>query len=425
MDFTWNQLLVMQIKTPKLLNLSPEDEAICVSKETVSLVGFDTLAVPVYRASTIPFPDADAYATRFHRGDDAYTYGLYGTPTHRHLEKKLSRLERAERTLLTPSGQGAIALVMQSVLGAGDTVLIPDSVYPPVRDFAERDLKRMGIKVVFYDPADLEGLDVAAQGARLIWIESPGSTTMEIQDVPAIAAIAQDAGALTGCDNTWATPLLFKPLDHGVDIVVEALSKYLAGHSDVLLGSVSTRDAALGNSLKATAGRMGIGVSPDDCVLTLRGIETLAVRLARSSETALSLAAWLSTHPLVARVLHPALENCPGHALWARDFKGASGVFSLIPRPDAVPHVFGGLNHLQAFTIGASWGGTKSLIVPMKIKEHRTAVPWTGPDLVLRLQIGIEAEEDLRRDLETLWGHVSAQLTNTGNPVATQAQNMG
>lgn len=390
-----------------------DDETICVTKPAVAFNGFDSLAVPVCRASTIPFSDADAYSTRFTRGEDGYVYGLYGTPTHRYLEKKITALERGQRTVLVPSGQAAVALAMLSVLESGDGVLIPDTVYPPVRDFAERDLRRVGIRPHFYDPQDPDALAaLVTRETRLVWVESPGSTTMEFQDVSRIVEIAHDKNALVGCDNTWATPLLFKPLAHGADLSVEALSKYMAGHSDVLMGSITVRDPGLGSRIKATLGRLGIGVSPDDCYLVLRGLETLGVRLKRSGEVAYALARCVADQPLVERVLHPALETCPGQEIWNRDFEGASGVFSVVLKAEAVPHVHTALDALDTFVIGASWGGTKSLIVPMTIRQHRTAVPWAGPDLVLRLSIGLESEALLKQDLERFFNVLAGRVSD-------------
>ncbi len=385
-----------------------DDETRCVTKAKVSFQGYDSLAVPVCRASTIPFPDAEAYATRFERGEDSYTYGLYGTPTHRFLERKITELEQGARTVLTPSGQAAVALAMLSVLKAGDRVLIPDSVYPPVRGFADHELRRIGVRPAFYDPSDTAALEAALDEAtRLVWVESPGSTTMEVQDLPRIVALARRRGILVGCDNTWATPLYCKPLAHGADIVVEALSKYLSGHSDVLMGSITVRNPEFGASLKETLGRIGIGVSPDDCSLVLRGLETLAVRLERSARLGEALARWIAGQPMVERVLHPALEDFPGHALWRRDFAGASGVFGIVLKAEAVPHVPASLDLLETIVIGASWGGTKSLLAPMTVKEFRTAKPWNGPDPVLRLSVGLESEASLKHDLESFFSAVS------------------
>jgi cystathionine beta-lyase len=355
----------------------------------------------VHRASTIRYPDAAAFASRFERDADGYVYGLYGTPTHRYLEKKISELEGGARTVLTPSGQAAISMAMLSLLRSGDRVLIPDTIYGPVRDLAGNELVALGIDVVFYDPCDLKKLELAIiESTRLIWVESPGSITMEIQDIPAIVRMAHAAGALVGCDNTWASPLYFKPLTHGVDLVVEALSKHFSGHSDVLMGSITTADEQLGLKLKASLGRLGIGTSPDDCALVARGIETLAVRLARASQSALEIAQWLSRHPVVDSVLYPALPGASGHDLWKRDFTGACGVFSFTLRADVASSVFAALDALNLIAIGASWGGTKSLIAPTAVRSLRTAKPWSGSEHVLRLNVGLEDVSDIRDDLE-------------------------
>lgn len=391
-----------------------DDETICVTKPTIAFDGYDSLAAPTCRASTIPFADADAYASRLDRGDDGYVYGLYGTPTHRYLESKICALERGHRTLLVPSGQAAAALVMLSVLEAGQSVLIPDTAYPPVRDFAVRDLNRIGVQAAFYDPTDLDTLsELITSDTGLVWVESPGSTTMEFQDVARIVEIAGAKDVLVGCDNTWATPLLFKPLEHGADISAEALSKYIGGHSDLLMGSISVRDPRLGSRIKATLGRLGIGVSPDDCYLVLRGLETLGVRLKRAGDVAQVMAEWIAQQPLVERVLHPMFQDCPGHEVWRRDYTAASGVFSVLLREEAVSHVYSAMNSLETFVIGASWGGTKSLLVPMPISQHRTVVPWEGPDLVLRLSIGLESENLLKQDLERFFGTIESLISDS------------
>ncbi|MCC7273565.1 MAG: PLP-dependent transferase, partial [Alphaproteobacteria bacterium] len=338
-----------------------QDLSRCVHHPAVSQEGYASLTVPTHRASTIVFPDGEAYARRRQRGPDGYTYGLSGTPTSRTLEAQLSLLEQGERTVLVPSGQAAITVVLLSVLLPGDRVLIPDTVYPPVRGVCADYLAPRGIAHTVYDPMIGAGIaDLIDARTRLVWIESPGSTTMEIQDVPAIAAAAHAGGALVGCDNTWASPLLFKPLAHGADFATEALTKYVGGHSDLLLGSISVRDVALHRRLKDTMRMIGIGVSPDDCALALRGIETMGVRLAHMGRVALDLARHLAASPAVARVLHPALPGCPGHAIWRRDFAGASGVFSVVLRPEAAPRLQAALSRLRLFAIGASWGGTRS-----------------------------------------------------------------
>jgi cysteine-S-conjugate beta-lyase len=372
----------------------------CVLTPHVPTDGFDTLGVATYRASTITFADAAAYGARGQRGDRGYSYGLYGTPTTRTLEEKLSRLEQAARSFLVPSGQAANALAILPFVAAGDHVLLTDTVYPPMRDFAQTDLARMGVTVDFFDPTDVTDLQRRLQSnTRVVWCESPGSTTMELMDLPRVAEIAHAAGAMVGVDNTWATPLNLKPLTLGADIVTEALTKFVSGHSDVIMGSISVRDTALAAEIKALIGRMGIGVSSDDAQLVLRGSETLALRLHHSAEVALRFATRLEAHPMVARVLHPALASDPGHALFRRDFLGASGVFSLAFTPAVAARVTAAMDALRLFAIGASWGGTRSLAAPMPVRANRTATQWHEADLVLRLSIGLEDEAELWQDL--------------------------
>lgn len=393
------------------------DETRYVTRASVSLDGYDSLTVPVHRASTIRYADAASFAARFERDADGYVYGLYGTPTHRFLEKKITELEGGARTVLAPSGQAAISMAMLSLLRSGDKVLIPDTVYGPVRDLAGNELAALGINVAFYDPCDLQKLQLALdESTRLVWVESPGSITMEVQDIPAIVRMAHAAGALVGCDNTWASPLYFKPIAHGVDLVVEALSKHFSGHSDVLMGSITTADDQLGLRLKASLGRLGIGTSPDDCALVARGIETLAVRLERASQSALKIAEWLSTHPLVEEVLYPALPGAPGHDLWKRDFTGACGVLSFTLRDEVAPSAFAALDALQLISIGASWGGTKSLIAPSAVRGMRTAKPWRGAEHVLRLNVGLEDVSDISDDLERFLGALSQHNSSGKTP---------
>jgi cystathionine beta-lyase len=392
--------------------LKMNDLTRCVLTPEVPTAGFDPLGVGVHRASTIVFKDAATYASRGDRGHEGYSYGLYGTPTTRTLEAKLTSLEGGAWSFLTPSGQAANALAILPFLAAGDHILIADTAYPPMRDLAETDLKRLGVAVEFFDPQSPE--DVAAKirsTTKIVWCESPGSTTMEIQDLPRIAAIAHQHGVLVGVDNTWATPLNFKPLEHGADIVTEALTKFVSGHSDVLMGSITIKDMSLLKPIRSLIGRMGIGVSPDDASLVLRGFETLGVRLRHSERVALNFARRIAGHPVVDQVLHPALETFPGHALWKRDFLGSSGVFSIVFKRQAAAHVAAALDTLQVFAIGASWGGTRSLAAPMSIHGFRTATSWDGPDVILRLSIGLEDETELWTDVERLFETLEAHAT--------------
>ncbi|MGJ5175282.1 trans-sulfuration enzyme family protein [Bradyrhizobium oligotrophicum] len=375
----------------------------CVHHPAVDVQGFASLAVATHRASTIVYPDGAAFAARRHRGFDGYTYGLHGTPTTRTLEAQLTALHGGVRTVLVPSGQAAMMLVFLTFLMPGDKVLIPDTVYPPVRSVCEAYLRPRGIDYAAYDP--LIGADIADlidERTRLVWIESPGSGSMEVQDVPAIIKAAKARNALVGCDNTWATPLLFKPLAHGADFACEALTKYVGGHSDLLLGSISVADIALRQRMKEVLRDLGIGVSPDECALALRGIETMGVRLAHMGRVSEDFASRLTGSRVIEAVLHPALPSCPGHTLWKRDMGRSSGVFSILLKPCDPSVLEAALTSLKVFAIGASWGGTRSLIAPMAIAQDRTVTPWTHPGPVLRISIGLEDVEDLWTDLNAL-----------------------
>ncbi|MDI7862689.1 PLP-dependent aspartate aminotransferase family protein [Rhizobiaceae bacterium n13] len=379
----------------------------CVVTPDVKTDGFEALGVATHRASTIVFKNAEAYATRGQRGHEGYTYGLYGTPTTRTLEAKLTALEQGVRTFLVPSGQAANSVAILSLMKAGDKILIADTSYPPVRDFANRDLSRFGVEVAYYDPVSVEDLKTKIDDrTKLVWCESPGSTTMEIQDLPAIAEIAHRHGALVGCDNTWATPLNYKPLALGADLVTEALTKYISGHSDLLMGSITVRSEELITPIRSTLGRFGIGVSPDDATLVLRGMETLGVRLKHAADGAAKLIDWIERHPLVERVLFPSLPAFPGHDIWKRDFLGVSGVFSVVLKPAAVPHAAAALDVLKTIAIGASWGGTRSLIAPMPVRQNRSATNWVEDDLVLRISVGLEDPADLQTDIETFFDDI-------------------
>lgn len=374
------------------------DLTLCVKRPEVSHEGFASLSIPTYRASTIVFDSAEAYANRSKRGPDGYTYGLHGTPTSRTLEASITALEQGLRTVLVSSGQAAITIVFLSVLMPGDTVLIPDSAYPPVAGFCESYLKPRGISYRVYHPMiGARIADLIDDSVKLIWTESPGSTTMEIQDIPAIVAAAKARGVLTGCDNTWATPLYFKPLAHDMDFSSMALTKYAGGHSDLLMGSIAIKDMTLHKKLKDTMRMIGMGVSPDDCAMVLRGMETMGVRLAHSGRVALDFANRMAERVPSDMVLHPALPGAAGHAIFKRDFAGASGVFSLVIPPhaeDALPDL---LTAAKTFSIGASWGGTHSLLAPMTIT--RAADPQAHRGTILRISVGLEDEDDLWADL--------------------------
>ncbi|HEU0054510.1 MAG TPA: PLP-dependent transferase, partial [Longimicrobium sp.] len=293
--------------------------------------GFRSLATPVYRGSTTLFEHAAEVRDHWDQRRTPYSYGLYGTPTTLELAARVADLEGGGHTFLTPGGQAAISLVYLAFAGAGAHVLVPDSAYGPNRELADRVLARLGIETEYYDPMIGGGIaSLLRPNTRLVWCESPGSVTMEVQDVPAIASAARRAGAVTAIDNTYAAGVLFDAFAHGVDVTLQALTKYVGGHSDLLLGSVTVRDEALYQRLGDTHQLLGMGVSPDDCSLALRGLQTLAVRLRVLEENTLAVASWLEARPEIERVLHPAFPSSPGHELWKRDFTGSASVFSVV-----------------------------------------------------------------------------------------------
>lgn len=349
---------------------------------------------PVVHASTVLFPEA----ARMEGRDQKYVYGTIGTPTTDALASAINALEGSAGTIMVPSGLAAVTVPLLAFLSAGDHVLITDSVYTPTRNFADTMLKRLGVEVEYYDP--LAGAGIAASmkpNTRVVFTESPGSHTFEIQDIPAIAQAAKAAGAVVMMDNTWATPLFFKPLEHGVDISIHAATKYPAGHSDVLLGTVSA-NAASWEQIQATYNALGCCAGPDDVYQVLRGLRTMGVRLDRHQSSALELARWLEGQQGISRVLHPALESHPGHALWKRDFCGSSGLFSIVLAGGGKAQAHAFLDALQVFGLGYSWGGYESLAVPGRLADRTIANgPYDGP--VIRLQIGLEDVADLKADL--------------------------
>ncbi len=355
---------------------------------------------PVYHASTVLFPSVAALEAAVRDKFAQVYYGRLGTPTTFALEEAVAALEGGDRALALPSGLAAIVATLTALLKAGDHLLMVDSVYEPVRTFCDRTLARFGIETTYYDPHVGAGIaELITPATRIVYVESPGSLTFEVQDIPAIAAAAHAAGALVVMDNTWATPLFFKSFRHGVDVSIHSATKYIGGHSDLMLGLVVAKEP-LGRTIKTSAHAMGYAAAPDDCYLALRGLRTLSVRLRRHQETGLTLARWLQGRPEVARVLHPALPEDPGHALWRRDFTGASGLFGVVLNPYPKEAVAAMLDGLRLFGMGFSWGGYESLILPVKPETCRTATRWDAPGPVLRLHAGLEDPADLIADLE-------------------------
>jgi cystathionine beta-lyase len=353
---------------------------------------------PVDRGSTILFDDvAELRASA--PGLGKYYYGLHGWPTQWSLAEALTGLEPgAAGTALAETGLAAVTAALTAVLETGDELLMVDSVYGPTRRFCDVVLKRFGITTRYYDPlASVEELEAMLAGnSRAIFLESPGSLTFEVQDVPGICAMARRRGIVSLLDNTWATPLLFPAISHGVDISIQALSKYVGGHSDLLLGSI-TANAEYYERVQRAVWDFGHAAAPDDAWLTARGLRTLAVRLKRHEESALKVASWLAEQPKVARLLHPAFESCPGHRYWTRDFKGSAGLFSLVLNggdPAARDRLF---DRLELFGIGYSWGGFESLATPAEPARTASKPDWGGP--LVRLQIGLEDPDDLIADL--------------------------
>jgi cystathionine beta-lyase len=382
--------------SPELPDLKQNTRLVTGGREPHEYHGF--VNPPVYHASTVLYRTAEDFLAHRSR----YQYGRRGTPTSEALENALRDIEgpQCAGVALLPSGLAAVSVALLSVLQTGDHILVTDSAYFPTRKFCDGILTRYRIATTYYDPLIGAGISALMRpNTRAVFVEAPGSLSFEIQDIPAIAAAAHAKGAVVVMDNTWATPLYFRAFAKGVDLAIQAGTKYIGGHSDVMLGTVSANNATWAR-LKDTAGTMGLCVGPDDMYLGLRGLRTMGVRLARHYEAGMTVARWLAQRPEVAHVLHPALETHPGHALWKRDFSGASGLFSIIlkPVPLAAAHAF--LNELTLFGIGASWGGYESLAVPFDCTPMRSATPWKPGGPTIRFHIGLEDVSDLIADLE-------------------------
>lgn len=382
----------------EMLAAAGTDTRLChVGNDPMSYYGF--VNPPVVHASTVLFPNVETMETRTQK----YTYGTRGTPTTDALCEAIDELEGSAGTILVPSGLAAITVPFLAFLSAGDHALIVDSVYGPCRHFCDTMLTRLGVTVEYYDPDLGSGIEALIRpNTKLVHTEAPGSNTFEMQDIRAISDAAHRHGCVVTMDNTWATPIYFKPLDFGVDVSIHAATKYPSGHSDILMGTVSA-NAAHWPQLKEANGTLGICGSPDDSYMILRGLRTMNLRLEHHNKSALSVANWLEARDDVARVLHPGLPSFPGHDIWKRDFKGASGIFSFVLKVDErenfKPKARAFLNELSLFGLGYSWGGYESLAVMVDLTDRKIRkAPTEGP--VIRLQIGLENVEDIIADLE-------------------------
>jgi cystathionine beta-lyase len=401
------------------MNFSRDDEQLPPLKPETALVtsGRDTKAQkgfvnpPVVHGSTVLYPTAeDLHA---HRGE--FQYGRHGTPTTRALQDALMALEGANcaGVGLAPSGLAAISTTLLAVLKAGDHLLVCDNSYRPTRNFCNGLLARYGVETSYYDP--LIGAGIAGlfkPNTRAVIVEAPGSQSFEMPDIPAISAVAHDKGALVIDDNTWATPLFHRSLDQGVDISMQAATKYIGGHSDIMFGTISA-NAKAWPLIAETIRLLGVCAGPDDVFLALRGLRTLSVRLEQHHRSALDMARWLATRPEVIKVLHPGLESDPGHTIWKRDFTGASGLFSIVLKPAPQQAVDALLDTVKLFGMGFSWGGFESLVSPFDCDLYRTATKWAPGGPTLRFHIGLENVDDLKADLERGFAAFNAAIASS------------
>jgi cystathionine beta-lyase len=384
--------------------LKKSTRLVTAGRDPLSYHGF--VNPPVYHASTVLYPSADDMLA----GRGRYHYGRRGTPTSEALQQAMAEIEgpACAGVALLPSGLTAISAALLSSVSAGEHVLVSDSVYEPTRVLCDTVLKRLGVETTYYDPVIGAGIsNLFKANTRLVFLEAPGSQSFEMQDVPAIAAAAHAKGALTAMDNTWATPLYFPALDFGIDLSIQAGTKYISGHADVMIGMVAANSAAW-PQLHKTVGTLGLCVGPDDIYLALRGLRTLGVRLARHQESGLKIARWMQEQPEVARVLYPPLDSDPGHALWQRDFSGACGLFTVVLKPVSDDGIRAFLDALKLFGLGYSWGGFESLVIAFDCAKYRTATKWAPGGPTLRFHVGLEDADDLIADLERGFAALSA-----------------
>jgi len=358
---------------------------------------------PIFHASTILYERMEDYDRRRDRFFDGVGYGLYNTPSTIALACAVAEIENAEHCVVVSSGTAAIATVLSAFVGQGAHVLVPDNVYGATRTFCDDVLARFGVTATSYDPEIGAGISAMLRDeTSLVFLESPGSLTFEVQDVPAIARAARANGAVSVIDGTWASPVFMRALDLGVDVALQSGTKYLSGHSDAMFGTLSTRDEGLFRRLKETAGRFGNRLGGEDCYLALRGLRTLPVRMQAHHAAGLELARRVAAHRAVRRVLHPGIEGCAGHELWKRDFSGASGLFGAVLRTDDRARVATALESSRLFKMGSSWGGFESLIVPVYPGLQRKATRWDEEGFVVRIHAGLETIEDLWSDLDAV-----------------------
>jgi cystathionine beta-lyase len=386
-----------------------EDTTIVHAGRTPSLYA-GAVNPPVHRASTLLFDSVDSFRRADGSDGKTLSYGRFGTLTTHCLANAVAAVEGGYRSALFPSGVAAISSALMSLLSSGSHLLLPNSVYGPTRRLAERTLKRLGIVTTYYDPCIGAGIAALMKPeTRVVYVESPGSLTFEVQDVPAIAKVAASHGAKVVLDNTWATPLYFKPFSHGVDVSIQAATKYIVGHSDALLGVVTTTEAAW-PSLQAIVSDFGQCVGADDAYLAQRGLRTISVRLRQQGKTGIALAEWLRAQPEVQCVMHPALPGDPGHALWQRDFSGTSGLFGFTLKPEAAAGLPILIESLELFGLGASWGGYESLIMPFDLRDRPLPPRFPAGVGFARVHAGLENVDDLIHDLACGFERLRAEI---------------
>lgn len=374
--------------------LNPATKVVHSGRKPHDCYGF--VNPPVYRGSTVLFPTVEKLWKR----DQEFTYGRSSTPTVKALEEAIAEVEGGVATALAASGYQAVSMAIFAFVESGDHILVADSVYQPTRKFCDHLLSKLGVETTYYDPLVGEKIEALLRpNTRIIFTESPGSQTFEVQDIPAIARVAKKRDLWLLLDNTWASPLYFKPFEHGVDVSIQAATKYIVGHADAMLGAVTSNARAARHIARAKE-LLGICPGSEETYLGMRGLRTLATRLAQHQRSALDMARWLEGRPEVARVLHPGLPSHPQHDLWKRDFVGASGLFSVILKPVEKTALAAMLDGLKLFGMGFSWGGYESLVIPFDPTGYRSATRWEAEGPALRFHIGLEDIDDLKADLE-------------------------